>query len=138
MVTIAGIRSIHEAQEKGAQSLTLWGSGKPRREFIFSNDIADACIALLAGDTRSIELPLNLGTGRDFSISELAVAIAKVVGYKGKFEWDMIKPDGAPQKLLDSSRLRGFGWTPKISIEDGLFCTYQWYLKTLVHQINSE
>ena len=107
-------------------------------EFIFSNDIADACIALLAGDTGSIELPLNLGSGRDFSISELAVAIADVVGYKGKFEWDTMKPDGAPQKLLDSSRLRGFGWSPKTTLGEGLFCTYQWYLKKLATQINSE
>ena len=136
-VLAALICRIHEAQEIGAQSLTLWGSGKPRREFIFSNDIADACIDLLVGDTSSIELPLNIGTGRDFSISELAATIANVVGYRGKFEWDTTKSDGAPQKLLDSSRLSGFGWHPKTSLEEGLFCTYQWYLKKLVPQINS-
>ena len=128
-VLSALISRIHEAHQTDAPSLKLWGSGTPRREFIHSHDIADACIALLEGDTSSVELPLNIGTGRDFKISELAEAIANVVGYKGMFEWDKIKPDGAPRKLLDSSRLLAFGWTPKISIEDGLLSTYQWYLQ---------
>lgn len=127
-VLSALIRRFHEAREAGAQSLTLWGSGTPRREFIHTNDIADACIALLAGDTSTLALPLNLGTGRDFSICELAETIARVIGYTGAIEWDTSKPDGAPRKLLDSSRLLQFGWKPAVDFEEGLKGTYQWYL----------
>lgn len=122
------IRRFHEARQTGAQSLTLWGSGTPRREFIHADDIADACIALLAGDTTTLTLPLNLGTGRDFSIRELAETIARVIGYSGAIEWDTSKPDGAPRKLLDSTRLRAFGWQPAVDFEEGLKGTYQWYL----------
>lgn len=122
------IRRFHEACQTGVQSLTLWGSGTPRREFIHADDIADACIALLVGDTTRLELPLNLGTGGDFSIRELAEIIARVVGYSGAIEWDTSKPDGAPRKLLDSSRLRDFGWHPAVDFETGLKDTYQWYI----------
>lgn len=122
------IRRFHEARQTGAQSLTLWGSGTPRREFIHTDDIADACITLLAGDTTTLVLPLNLGTGRDFSIRELAETIARVIGYNGAIEWDTNKPDGALRKLLDSSRLRAFGWQPAVDFEEGLKDTYQWYL----------
>lgn len=122
------IRRIHEASQTGAQSLTLWGSGTPRREFIHTNDIADACIALLAGDTATLKLPLNLGTGKDISIRDLAKTIAGVIGYSGDIEWDTSKPDGAPRKLLDSSRLSAFGWHPTVDFEDGVKDTYQWYL----------
>jgi len=122
------IRRFHEAHQTGAESLTLWGSGTPRREFIHTNDIADACIALLTGNTSTLELPLNLGTGRDFSIRELAESIADVIGYSGTLEWDTSKPDGAPRKLLDSSRLRAFGWQPTVDFEEGVKDTYQWYL----------
>ncbi len=127
-VLSALMRRFHEARETDAQSLTLWGSGTPRREFIHTNDIADACIVLLAGDTRTLALPLNLGTGRDFSIRELAETIARVIGYSGAIEWDTSKPDGAPRKLLDSSRLLQFGWKPSVDFEEGLKGTYQWYL----------
>ena len=126
------IRRFHEARQTGAQSLTLWGSGTPRREFIHTDDIADACIALLTGDTSTLALPLNLGTGRDFSIRELAETIARVVGYSGAIEWDTSKPDGAPMKLLDSSRLRAFGWKPAVDFETGLKGTYQWYLDNVI------
>jgi GDP-L-fucose synthase len=122
------IRRFHEAHQAGAQSLTLWGSGEPRREFIHTNDIADACIALLIGDTTELRLPLNLGTGKDFSIRELAETIARIIGYTGSIEWDTSKPDGAPRKLLDSSRLCAFGWRPVVDFEEGLKDTYQWYL----------
>jgi GDP-L-fucose synthase len=122
------IRRFHEASQAGAHSLTLWGSGAPRREFIHTDDIADACIALLTGNTSTLALPLNLGTGRDFSIRELAETIARVIGYSGAIEWDTSKPDGAPRKLLDSSRLRDFGWQPVVDFEEGLKGTYQWYL----------
>jgi GDP-L-fucose synthase len=129
------IRRFHEARQTGARSLTLWGSGTPRREFIHTDDIADACIALLVGQTSTLTLPLNLGTGRDFSIRELAETIARVIGYNGAIEWDTSKPDGAPRKLLDSSRLRAFGWQPAVDFEDGLKSTYQWYLD---HILNTE
>jgi GDP-L-fucose synthase len=122
------IRRFHEARQAGAKSVTLWGSGTPRREFIHTDDIADACIALLAGNTTTLELPLNLGTGSDLSIRELAETIARVIGYSGAIEWDTSKPDGAPRKLLDSSRLRAFGWKPMVNFEEGLKTTYQWYL----------
>lgn len=127
-VLSALIRRFHVACQSGLQSITLWGSGTPRREFIHSDDIADACVALLAGDTTRLVLPLNLGTGRDFSIGELAAIIARVVGYSGAIEWDASKPDGAPRKLLDSSRLRDFGWQPSVDFEKGLKDTYQWYV----------
>jgi len=122
------IRRFHEACQTGAQSVTLWGTGTPRREFIHTDDIADACIALLNGNTAPLALPLNLGTGSDVSIRELAEAIARVIGYSGTIEWDTSKPDGAPRKLLDSSRLRAFGWQPTVDFEQGLKNTYQWYL----------
>jgi GDP-L-fucose synthase len=122
------IRRFHEASQTGARSLTLWGSGAPRREFIHTNDIADACIALLCGDTSTLKLPLNLGTGKDISIHDLAKTIAAVIGYSGAIEWDTSKPDGAPRKLLDSRRLSDFGWYPIVDFEDGIRDTYQWYL----------
>lgn len=126
------IRRFHEARQTGARSLTLWGSGTPRREFIHADDIADACIALLAGDTSTIALPINMGTGGDFSIRELAEIIARVVGYNGTVDWDTSKPDGAPRKLLDSTRLRTFGWLPAVDFEAGIKSTYQWYLDNII------
>lgn len=127
------IRRFHEAVQNDVNLLTLWGSGHPRREFIHADDIASACFMLLSKDTQSLRLPLNIGTGFDFSIRELAEAIARVVGYSGEIEWDMTKPDGAPQKLLDSDRIRSFGWRPTVSFEEGLRSTYQWYLKSLAN-----
>ena len=123
------IRRFHEAQASNAPGITLWGSGAPRREFVHADDIAEACIAILAGNTEALEFPLNVGTGTDLSIKELAEAIAKVVGYAGTLEWDTTKPDGAPRKLLDSSRLRAFGWEPSVDFHEGLRSTYAWYLK---------
>jgi len=127
-VLSALIRRLHDAKEKGASSVTLWGSGRPRREFIHADDVAAACLALLEGDASQLQFPLNLGTGSDLSIQELAEKVAKVVGYTGMLEWDVSKPDGAPQKLLDSSRLATFGWEPKIEFSIGLQETYKWYL----------
>jgi GDP-L-fucose synthase len=133
-VLSALIRRFHEAKEVGAPSVTLWGSGNPRREFIHADDIADACLALLEGDTSQLQFPLNLGTGKDFSILELAEAIATIVGYTGKLKWDTTKPDGAPRKLLDSSHLLSFGWRSKVEITAGLKSTYQWYRGSLETQ----
>lgn len=133
-VLSALIRRFHEAKEAGAPSVTLWGSGTPRREFIHADDIADACLTLLEGDTSQLELPLNMGTGKDVSIRELAETIAQITGYAGKLEWDTSKPDGAPRKLLDSSRLLSFGWQPNVEFTSGLRETYQWYLDNVVTQ----
>jgi len=127
-VLSALIRRFHEAKESNADVVTLWGSGEPRREFIHSDDIADAVLFLLNEEVGHLELPLNIGTGADFSILELANKVASVVGYNGKIEWDLTKPDGAPRKLLDSSRIKNFGWQPKINFNQGLQETYQWYL----------
>jgi GDP-L-fucose synthase len=130
-VLSALIRRFHEAKETRTSSVTLWGSGSPRREFIHADDIAEACLLLLQADTSQLEFPLNLGTGKDFSIRELAETIAHVVGYRGRLDWDTSKPDGAPRKLLDSSRLRMFGWRPSVDLAAGLRSTYNWYLDSM-------
>lgn len=131
------IARFHKARLAGTQSLTLWGSGTPRREFVHANDVAAACTALLSGNTSTLELPVNLGSGRDFSICELAQTVARVIGYTGSIEWDKSKPDGAPRKLLDSTRIRAFGWHPAVDFEQGLKDTYQWYLdNTLCAKVN--
>jgi GDP-L-fucose synthase len=123
------IRRFHEATHTGVKQLTLWGTGNPRREFIHTKDIASACVALLKKDVKNLKLPLNIGSGVDYSIRELAEAIAQVTGYTGEIEWDSSKPDGAPKKLLDSTRIRSFGWAPSVNLEEGLKSTYQWYLQ---------
>jgi GDP-L-fucose synthase len=125
------IRRFHEAAQNDAKVLTLWGSGNPRREFIYADDVASACLILLSREIGSFQLPLNIGMGLDFSISELAKAIAKLVGYTGKIEWDISKPDGAPRKLLDSNRIRSLGWKPEVTFEEGLANTYLWYRESL-------
>jgi GDP-L-fucose synthase len=132
-VLSALIKRIHEARESNSESLLLWGSGTPRREFIHTSDIADACITLLTGDTSSIELPINIGTGYDYSVNELAAIISRVIGYKGTIKWDISKPDGTPRKLLDNSRIRAFGWKPTVEFEDGLRTTYQWFIENTIH-----
>lgn len=119
---------FHQAKVNGAESVTLWGSGSPRREFIHADDIADACLHLLAQDDIAVDLPLNIGVGVDVSIKELAELIAGVVGYKGRLEWDLTKPDGAPRKLLDSARIQSLGWAPKVRLAEGLAATYRWYV----------
>jgi len=128
------IKRFHDAKEMKVPNVKLWGSGNPRREFIHADDIADACLALLKGNTSQLHLPLNVGTGKDISIQELAENIAKVVGYTGELEWDTSKPDGAPRKLLDSTRLLTFGWKPKVELTTGLKITYQWYLDSLLNK----
>ena len=129
-VLSALIRKIHEARESGSPVVELWGSGTPRREFVHADDIADACCFLLQQDVRGIAFPLNIGTGVDYSIRELAGIIARVLDYAGEIRWDTSKPDGAPRKLLDASRLRALGWEPRVNFEDGIRATYAWFLKT--------
>lgn len=131
-VLSAFMARFHQAKVSGAESVTLWGSGSPRREFIHADDIADVCVHLLMQDNAAIELPLNVGVGADVSIKELAELIAGVVGYQGRLEWDRTKPDGAPRKLLDSARIQSLGWKPSVGLAAGLASTYQWYV---AHQI---
>ena len=128
-VLSALITRFHKAKSEGTKSVTLWGSGNPRREFIHTDDIAKASLWLMENDTKNIPLPINIGVDYDVSIKELALTIADIVGYEGVIVWDLSKPDGAPRKLLDSSRMRSLGWKPEIDFKDGLKETYNWYLK---------
>ena len=121
------IRKIDTAKKENQDSLMLWGSGNPRREFIYSEDVASASIFLMQNAKKLENSHYNLGSGIDYSIKELAVAISKIVGYEGKIEWDTTKPDGAMPKLLDSNKFLELGWKPKVKFEDGLATTYQWY-----------
>jgi GDP-L-fucose synthase len=118
---------FHAAKIAGLDFVTLWGSGSPRREFVHADDIAAACLHLLQNEVSSLEFPLNIGVGSDVSIRQLAEMIASIVGYHGRLEWDASKPDGAPRKLLDSSRLKSYGWKPSVQLHEGLRSTYEWY-----------
>jgi GDP-L-fucose synthase len=119
------IRRYDEAASAGAPSVTNWGTGSPRREFLHVDDMASACLHLL--DHYDGPEQVNVGTGSDVTIREIAETIAKVVGFEGETEWDTSKPDGTPQKLLDVSRLADAGWTAQISLEEGLRSTVEWY-----------
>jgi GDP-L-fucose synthase len=121
----AMIRKFHEAKLIGGP-VVLWGSGTPKREFLHSDDLADAAVYLM-NNFEDAEL-VNVGVGEDVSIRELAELIARVVGYKGVVEWDSTKPDGTPRKLMDVSRMTSFGWKAKIGLEEGIRSVYQWYL----------
>jgi GDP-L-fucose synthase len=123
----AFIRRFHEAKASGAPSVTLWGTGAPRREFLHVDDLAQACLMLLH-DYDSAET-INVGLGDDMPIKELAETVASVVGYEGELAWDSSKPDGMPRKLLDTSRINELGWYPTIGLRDGLASTYAWYLE---------
>ena len=125
------ISKFHAAKVNEAKEVGLWGSGSPKREFIHVDDIAEACIKLLTSDIQDLDLPVNLGSGADISIKDLANLISRVVGYQGRVEWDSSKPDGAPRKLLDSSRVNEFGWSPKVPFEEGVRGTYEWYVKKI-------
>jgi len=119
------IRRFHDARVAGAAQVTIWGSGKPRREFLHADDFAAAAAKLL--EEYSSEEPVNIGCGTDVAISELAALIAKIVGFEGRIVYDTSKPDGAPRKLLDISRLTAMAWVPRISLADGITATYEWY-----------
>jgi GDP-L-fucose synthase len=122
----AMIRRFHEARTTGAHQLILWGSGTPRREFLHANDLADACLMLM----ERYESPdiINVGSGEELTIRQLAELVGEVVGFTGEIHFDPEKPDGAPRKLLDIGRLSAFGWRPRISLRDGIEQTYRWYL----------
>jgi GDP-L-fucose synthase len=125
----AMIRKFSEAKEKGAPTVTLWGTGSPRREFLHVDDLADACLFLLgAVHAEKGAMPLiNVGWGRDLTIRELADLVKAEVGYEGQVVWDRSKPDGTPQKLLDTGRITALGWTPKIGLKDGVRRTIESY-----------
>ena len=125
------IRRFHEAKVNDSKSIILWGSGTPRRESIYADDLVDGCLRILDADTEQFEFPLNIGTGRDYEIREIADIIKKVVGYRGQIEWDRSKPDGSPQKFLDSSKMFESGWRPKVELDEGIKRTYDWFLKVL-------
>lgn len=130
-VLSALIRRFHEAKNTSVDKVVLWGTGSPKREFVFSDDIAKACIRLLNSKLVDTDLPINIGVGHDISIKELAIKIAKLIGYTGEIIWDSSKPDGAPRKLLDNSRITSLGWQPDVEFSQGLKATYQWYLDNL-------
>jgi GDP-L-fucose synthase len=119
------LRKFHDAKVSGATSVTLWGTGSPRREFLHSDDLGSACLFLL--ENYNGDEAINVGLGEDISIRELAELIQETVGFKGRIEWDISKPDGTPRKLLDTSRLRAVGWCPSISLAEGIADTYRWY-----------
>ncbi|HWB94662.1 MAG TPA: GDP-L-fucose synthase [Puia sp.] len=121
------IRKFHEAKKNGASTVTIWGSGKPRREFLHAEDLADACFYLM----QHYNEPglVNIGTGEDLEIGELALLIKKVVGYTGEIVHDASKPDGTPRKLMDVSKLHAFGWKASIGLEEGIRRVYEEYTK---------
>ncbi len=123
----AMIRKFHEAKEKGASEMTLWGTGSPMREFLHADDLAEACLFLMENYNES-EL-VNIGTGEDVTIENLAALVKQIIGFQGEIIWDTSKPDGTPRKLMDVSKLHGFGWHHKIALEDGIKLAYQDFLK---------
>jgi GDP-L-fucose synthase len=121
----AFIRRFIEAAESGADTVTLWGSGKPLREFLHVDDLAQAVI--VASEKYDSNLHLNVGSGEDLSIKELALKVAAAAGFTGKIEWDSSKPDGTPRKVLDVSRMKALGWKPTITLDEGIASTIAWY-----------
>jgi GDP-L-fucose synthase len=130
------IRKFNEAKEEGKNKVTLWGTGKPLREFLYVDDLAEAVLFLMekvdAKDLYEKEIThLNIGTGKDLTISELASVISDVVGFKGEIEYDTSKPDGTPRKLMDVSRINELGWKYKTELREGIELTYKWYLNNI-------
>jgi GDP-L-fucose synthase len=123
------LRRFHDAREAGNRSVTLWGTGAPRREFLHVDDLADACLFLM--ERYGEESHVNVGTGEDVTIRELAETVREVVAPGLEIEWDSTKPDGAPRKLLDVSRLRDLGWRHRIGLREGIEATYAWYRENL-------
>ena len=121
----AFIRRFVEATESGASTVTLWGSGSPLREFLHVDDLAQA--VLVASEKYDSSLHLNVGSGEDLSIKELATKVAKAAGFTGKIQWDSSKPDGTPRKVLDVSRMKALGWKPTITLDEGIASTIAWY-----------
>ena len=130
------IRRIHEAKINNDKKVVVWGSGKVKREFMYADDMASACLFVLTlnkdkylSNTKSMLSHINIGTGEDIAISELAELIKKIVGFSGKLEFDTSRPDGPPRKLIDVSRLSSMGWNSETKLKDGIVKTYDWFLK---------
>lgn len=128
------IRKFHEAKYRGNENVTIWGTGKPQREFMFVEDLANAIVFMMekinAKDLYENEIThLNVGTGKDLTIADLANLISGIVGFKGKIEFDLSKPDGTPRKLMDVTRLNTLGWKYKTELKDGIEKTYKWFLE---------
>ena len=120
------IRRFHEAKESGLPEVTCWGTGTPLREFLYVDDLADACVFLM--NHYSGNETVNVGTGKELTIKELTELTAEVIGYKGKINWDPSKPDGTPRKLLDVSKLENLGWKYKTELRDGIRLAYEDFL----------
>ena len=138
-VLAALIRKFHEARSKGTPTVEVWGTGKPRREFLHVDDVADACLFVmsvsqeeLATVTEADRSHLNVGSGADLSIEELASEISSAIGYAGKIEFNTQYPDGTPRKLLDVSRMTTLGWTTSKSLKEGITETYRWFLDNVI------
>lgn len=126
------VRRFHEARVSNVEKVVVWGSGTPLREFLHVDDLADAIVFLM--ENYSDLEHVNVGSGKEVTIKELAELVKEVVGFEGEIVWDSSKPDGTPRKLMDSSKLARLGWEPKISLKDGLEGTYKWYLENVVTQ----
>lgn len=123
------LRRFHEAKAAGAPEVVVWGSGTPRRELLHADDLADACVFLM----KTYDSPeiVNVGTGEDATIAEIAELVKRVVGYPGRIAFDRTKPDGTPRKLLDVSRIRALGWRPRVVLEDGVRDAYRWFVENV-------
>ncbi len=119
------LRRFHEAKETAAPQLTLWGTGAPLREFLHVDDLADAAVLLMRSNPGPA--PINVGTGKEIAIRDLATLVAGIVGYHGEIRWDASRPDGTPRKLLDVRRLRALGWSPRVGLREGITQTYAWF-----------
>jgi GDP-L-fucose synthase len=121
------IRKFHDCKTSGGRTVTIWGTGRPRRELLYVDDLADACLFLL--EHYDAAEPINVGTGRDVSIAELAELVREVVYPAAELKFDAAKPDGTPRKLLDVGRLHALGWRHRVDLRDGIERTYAWYLE---------
>jgi len=126
------IRKFHEAKERNDQKVVAWGTGSPRREFLFVDDLANAILFLMENPSK-YDL-VNIGSGKEVTIKELTETISEVVDYSGEISWDTSKPDGSPRKLLDVGRLAGMGWVAGTKLKEGLQKTYNWFLENEVNE----
>ena len=128
------IRKFHEAKENNVPYVEVWGTGTPKREFLYSDDLADACVYLM--NTYSGNEIVNIGVGEDITIKELAETVKRTVGYRGEIQFDTTKPDGTPRKLVDVTKLNSLGWKAETSLDEGLKKAYQWFLDNEVTKVN--
>jgi GDP-L-fucose synthase len=124
-VLAALLRKFHEAKVSGSNSVEVWGSGSPMREFLHSDDLASACLFLL--ENYDEDIAINVGVGEEISIVDLSKLVQETVGFAGDIVWDRSKPDGTPRKLLDVSRMQALGWKPRTALGAGIASTYEWY-----------